>query len=173
MSAVQVAGGPALPAMKYFMVLWGIAEPFGGMTTMSLHRAGAFGEAGQQARVLTFDIKPSYASTVERLRSQGKLSRDTEVLNVFQHYRAADVMAASRHFGRFSAPCTSGLRVLADRGKPAAGRANWRMPSLPGARPRGAGPAAYGADAGAHAGATSVGTRAASSSATMALPRRE
>ena len=90
MTAAQGAGRLALPAMKYFMVLWGIAEPFGGMTTMSLHRAGAFGEAGQPAGVLTFDTKPSYASTVERLRDQGKLSRDTEVLNVFQHYRATD-----------------------------------------------------------------------------------
>ncbi|GLB68564.1 hypothetical protein AHIS1636_30060 [Arthrobacter mangrovi] len=90
MSGMQEVGGGRLPDMKYFMVLWGIADNFGGMTTMSLHRAGAFGEAGRPTAVLTFDIKPSYASTVERLRSQGKLSGDTEVLNVFQHYRAVD-----------------------------------------------------------------------------------
>jgi poly(glycerol-phosphate) alpha-glucosyltransferase len=88
-SGVQETGEARLPDMKYFMVLWGIADNFGGMTTMSLHRAGAFGQAGHRATILTFDVKSSYASTVERLRAQGKLAHDTEVLNVFQYYRAA------------------------------------------------------------------------------------
>ncbi|MCW2131847.1 glycosyltransferase [Arthrobacter sp. VKM Ac-2550] len=81
--------GSALPAMKYFMVLWGIADNFGGMTTMSLHRGSAFQlHGGRTATIVTFDPKPSYASTVERLQGQGQLAAGTEVLNVFQHYRS-------------------------------------------------------------------------------------
>ncbi|EMY35239.1 glycosyl transferase group 1 protein [Arthrobacter crystallopoietes BAB-32] len=90
MSGTDSVARPLLPAMKYFMVLWGIADNFGGMTTMSLHRAGAFGEAGRSATVVTFDPKPSYEATTKRLRVQGKLAEDAKVVNVFQHYRTAD-----------------------------------------------------------------------------------
>src|SRR4051794_39677696 len=81
---------PVLPAGRYFMVLWGIAENFGGMTTMSLHRAGAFRQhGGRTPAILTFEPKPSYASLLERLRGQGKIDPAIEVLNVFQYYRSA------------------------------------------------------------------------------------
>lgn len=87
-----MAGGqePVLPEGRYFMVLWGIAENFGGMTSMSLHRAGAFRRhGGRSAGILTFEPKPSYGSLLERLRSQGKIDPAVEVLNVFAHYRQA------------------------------------------------------------------------------------
>ncbi|MFD1213873.1 glycosyltransferase [Arthrobacter sp. GCM10027362] len=81
---------PVLPAGKYFMVLWGIADNFGGMTAMSLHRAGAFRQhGGREAAIVTFEPKPSYASTLQRLRDQGKIDPGVEVFNVFQYYRQA------------------------------------------------------------------------------------
>jgi poly(glycerol-phosphate) alpha-glucosyltransferase len=77
-----------LPAGKYFMVLWGVADEFGGMTTMSLHRAGAFKEyGGRDAAIITFEPKPSYEKLLQQLVSQGKIAPGTQVLNVFQYYR--------------------------------------------------------------------------------------
>ncbi|WP_246263052.1 glycosyltransferase [Arthrobacter mobilis] len=82
----------ALPEGKYFMVLWGLAENFGGMTTMCLHRAGAFSRfGGREAAIISFEPKPSYQALTDRLREQGKLAPGTQVLNVFQHYRDADL----------------------------------------------------------------------------------
>src|SRR4051812_19079147 len=92
--------GPVLPAGRYFMVLWGIAENFGGMTTMSLHRAGAFRQhGGRTPTILTFEPKPSYASLLDRLRSQGKIDPAIEVLNVFQYYRSAGPDGAGAEVG--------------------------------------------------------------------------
>lgn len=82
----------ALPEGRYFMVLWGLADNFGGMTTMCLYRAGAFSRfGGRNAAIISFEPKPSYEALTARLREQGKLAPETQVLNVFQHYREADL----------------------------------------------------------------------------------
>ncbi|MCG2622259.1 glycosyltransferase [Arthrobacter sp. I2-34] len=97
--------GPMLPAGRYFMVLWGISESFGGMTTMSLHRAGAFRQhGGRTAAVLTFESKPSYETLLERLRSQGKIDPAVEVLNIFQYYRSAASDGGAPDGGSVPAP---------------------------------------------------------------------
>ncbi|MGM0929056.1 MAG: glycosyltransferase [Actinomycetota bacterium] len=86
----------ALPEGRYFMVLWGLPESFGGMTTMCLHRAGAFTRfGGRAASIITFEPEPSYEALTGRLREQGKLAPETQVVNVFQHYRHADLSTLS------------------------------------------------------------------------------
>lgn len=82
----------AAPPVKCFMVLWGIGEVFGGMTTMALQRSGMFGRvAGIDAPVLTFAFKPDYERVLDTLRSSGKLDRSVRVLNPYYHYRAIDL----------------------------------------------------------------------------------
>lgn len=82
-----------LPESKYFMVLWGLPAQFGGMTTMSLHRAASFKETGgRTAPVLTFEPSSSYDRVLERLIEQGKVAPDITVLNIFQHYRSAELL---------------------------------------------------------------------------------
>lgn len=74
--------------MVYFMALWGIADEFGGMTTMSLYRACMFlEEAGISAPILTFEPRSGYDRQIRTLRSHGKITTDITVLNPFMHYR--------------------------------------------------------------------------------------
>lgn len=78
-----------LPAnMRYFMVLWGIADDFGGMTTMTLYRACMFlEEADIVAPILTFEPRASYERQIETLRAHGKITTKVTVLNPFAYYR--------------------------------------------------------------------------------------
>ncbi|WP_372699799.1 glycosyltransferase [Arthrobacter sp. JSM 101049] len=87
--------GPRPPAdMRYFMALWGIADEFGGMTTMSLYRACIFlEESGIVAPILTFEPRAGYDRQLQTLRSHGKTTTDVTVLNPFAYYREASLEA--------------------------------------------------------------------------------
>lgn len=81
-----------LPALRYFMALWGIPDEFGGMTATSLYRASMFlDEARADAAIITFEPKPGYAALLQVLRRQGKISGNVQVLNPFIHYRSSDL----------------------------------------------------------------------------------
>lgn len=95
MSQSEAVQEVSLPESKYFMVLWGLPAQFGGMTTMSLHRAASFKKTGgRKAPVVTFEPASSYDRVLERLIEQGKVAPDITVLNIFQHYRSAELLSA-------------------------------------------------------------------------------
>lgn len=48
-----------LPAGRHFALTWGIATPYGGMTTALLERSRMFAEAGTAVDVLTLDPRPA------------------------------------------------------------------------------------------------------------------
>lgn len=48
-----------LPAGRHFALTWGIATPYGGMTTALLERSRMFAEAGTPVDVLTLDPRPA------------------------------------------------------------------------------------------------------------------
>ena len=62
------------------------------MTTMCLRRARIFKEiGGLNASVLTFARMPMFEGILRSIRASGHLSNDVNVLNVYEHYRAADL----------------------------------------------------------------------------------
>ena len=82
----------ARAAERVFMVTWGIADDFGGMTTMCLQRARMFSEhAGVVTPVLTFEPVPGYGEVIESLHRKGLAFDGLHLCNVYQYYRAADL----------------------------------------------------------------------------------
>lgn len=74
------------------MVTWGIAEDFGGMTTVCLQRARMFSEhAGVVTPVLTFEPVGGYRKTLESLHRSGHGFDGLEIWNVYHYYRSADL----------------------------------------------------------------------------------
>lgn len=106
--------------MRYFMALWGIADEFGGMTTMSLYRACIFlEEAGIVAPILTFEPRAGYERQIETLRSHGKITTDVTVLNPFTYYRQADpetTGVAQQFVPAMSAPAGESDEIMDDGG---------------------------------------------------------
>ena len=88
MSAVHEARG----AERIFMVTWGIADEFGGMTSMCLQRARMYQtHLGQRAPILTFEPKPGYAEVLTALEAAGHAFEGLEILNIYHHYRSAQL----------------------------------------------------------------------------------
>ena len=78
-----------LPEGEYYTVLWGIADSYGGMTTVSLERTSAFArEDNRYVTILTFDPKLDPEERGERLRSQGFLDERVQIRNVWHDLRA-------------------------------------------------------------------------------------
>ncbi|TWD16953.1 poly(glycerol-phosphate) alpha-glucosyltransferase [Marihabitans asiaticum] len=74
------------------MVTWGIADDFGGMTTVCLQRARMFSEhADVVTPVLTFEPIGGYRRTMESLRNSGHGFDQLEIWNVYHYYRSADL----------------------------------------------------------------------------------
>lgn len=87
-----MGGDQLVPNFRYFMVTWGLATEFGGMTSMCLTRARTLLQiAGVRAPVLTFDLQPDYEKIVASLLEQGHLVEGMEVLNLYHYYRSADL----------------------------------------------------------------------------------
>jgi len=81
-----------LPPGKYFMVMWNIAQQFGGMTSMCMTRARNFLHyAGVNAPVLCFSLTGRFKALEASLKERGYLAAENQVLNVFEYYRAADL----------------------------------------------------------------------------------
>ncbi|QDP96561.1 glycosyltransferase [Microlunatus elymi] len=77
-----------LPPGKYFMVMWNIAQQFGGMTSMCMARARNFlTYAGVNAPVLSFSLTGRYKALEQSLIKRGYLLPENKVLNVFEYYR--------------------------------------------------------------------------------------
>jgi poly(glycerol-phosphate) alpha-glucosyltransferase len=86
MSAVHDARG----AERTFMVTWGIADEFGGMTSMCLQRARMYQtHVGQRAPILTFEPKPGYGEVLAALEAAGHAFEGLEILNIYHYYRSA------------------------------------------------------------------------------------
>lgn len=80
------------PDLRYFMVTWGVATEFGGMTAMCLARARTMREhAGIHAPILTFDFQPDYSEIRSYLSDQGRLAEGMEILNLYHYYRGLDL----------------------------------------------------------------------------------
>ena len=78
-----------LPEGEYYTLLWGIADSYGGMTTVSLERTSAFArEDNRYVTILTFDPKLDPEERGERLRSQGFLDERVQIRNVWHDLRA-------------------------------------------------------------------------------------
>lgn len=77
---------------RVYMVAWGVAEQFGGMTAVCLQRARMFHDhAGEHVPVLTFDPRPTYARVLAALERSGHGFDDLEILNIYHYYRAASL----------------------------------------------------------------------------------
>lgn len=72
------------------MVTWGIADEFGGMTSMCIQRARTYEEhEGLHAPILTFEPKPGYAGVIAALDDAGHAFDGMEILNIYHYYRSA------------------------------------------------------------------------------------
>ncbi|MGP9837800.1 glycosyltransferase [Arthrobacter sp. 179] len=99
-----------MPATKYFLIMWSIAETFGGMTSMCMRRARALSQlANVHAPILCFDMNPNHKELFQSLVDRGYLREEMEVLNVFQYYRSKDILKPSS--GPVSQPNLSQLRA--------------------------------------------------------------
>ena len=79
-------------AERTFMVTWGIADEFGGMTTVCLQRARMYRDhLGQQTPVLVFEPKPGYGEVMTRLAAAGHAFDGLTILNIYHHYRSAQL----------------------------------------------------------------------------------
>lgn len=77
-----------LPEGEYYTVLWGIADSYGGMTTVSLERTSAFAhQDNRRVTILTFDPQLDPEERTERLRSQGFLDKRVRIRNVWHDLR--------------------------------------------------------------------------------------
>ncbi|MCZ2403447.1 glycosyltransferase [Paenarthrobacter sp. Z7-10] len=56
------------------------------MTTAMLNRARVFRDRGLRASIVTFDYNPNYAREIAVLKSQNRMSDDTDLLNIFNYY---------------------------------------------------------------------------------------
>lgn len=84
-------------ARRVFMVTWGVAEEFGGMTAVCLQRSRMFHDhAGEHAPVLTFDPRPSYAEVMAALERSGHAFGSLEIRNIYHYYRSASLDGRSR-----------------------------------------------------------------------------
>lgn len=81
-----------MPPLQYFMVTWGVAGEFGGMTSMCLTRARTLAHhAGVRAPVLTFEVQPDYTEITEALLESGHIVHGTEICNIYHYYRVANL----------------------------------------------------------------------------------
>ena len=73
-----------------YNMLWGIPESMGGMTTAALRRIQSFQKYGRplSQTVLTFSPRMDPDETRARLISQGKMSDDVELVNIWQDLRS-------------------------------------------------------------------------------------
>ena len=77
-----------LPEGEYYTVLWGIADSYGGMTTVSLERTSAFArQDNRRVTILTFAHEQDPVERTERLRSQGFLDERVCIRNVWHELR--------------------------------------------------------------------------------------
>lgn len=79
-------------ADRTFMVTWGVAEEFGGMTAVCLQRARMFRDhADVHTPVLTFEPRPGYATVLAALEKSGHAFDGLEIRNIYHYYRAASL----------------------------------------------------------------------------------
>lgn len=74
-----------LPAGNYYTVLWGIADTFGGMTSVALERSSAF--ARQDSRpieILTFSPDNSGKEREQELKAEGRLDDRVSIRNIWE-----------------------------------------------------------------------------------------
>ncbi|KAA9089707.1 glycosyltransferase [Microbacterium radiodurans] len=86
----SAARSASLPPGRQFALTWGIAEPFGGMTTALLERSRLFAAAGSPVDVLTLDdravpLGPAFAAWADA---------GVRVRNLYDWARSGDVAAA-------------------------------------------------------------------------------
>lgn len=78
-----------LPEGNYFTLTWGIADEFGGMTTVVLERSSAFAkEDNRRVDILTLSPEMKDRTREKEVRSEGRLDRRVKVRNVW-----ADLLA--------------------------------------------------------------------------------
>ncbi|WP_166983702.1 glycosyltransferase [Paramicrobacterium fandaimingii] len=84
MSIAQVR----FPRGRQFALTWGIPQHFGGMTAAMLHRSRAFvREGGVSLTVLTLDDRSDYPELEWKLRADGELSDEMQLLNIWDWFR--------------------------------------------------------------------------------------
>ncbi|WP_143741409.1 glycosyltransferase [Paramicrobacterium agarici] len=84
MSIAQVR----FPRGRQFALTWGIPDHFGGMTAAMLHRSRAFvREGGGSLTVLTLDDRPDYPELEWKLRAEGELIDEMQLLNIWDWLR--------------------------------------------------------------------------------------
>lgn len=73
-----------LPEGNYYTFTWGIAEEFGGMTTVVLERSSAFAKVdNRRVEILTLSPEMKDGTREKELRSKGHLDRRVKIRNVW------------------------------------------------------------------------------------------
>lgn len=83
LSGTQPKG--VLPAGNYYTVLWGIADTFGGMTSVALERSSAFAHQDNRTiEILTFSPDNSGKDREQELKAEGRLDRRVSLRNIWE-----------------------------------------------------------------------------------------
>ena len=74
-----------LPAGDYYTVLWGIADTFGGMTSVALERSSAFArQDNRPIEILTFSPDNSGKEREQELKTEGRLDERVSIRNIWE-----------------------------------------------------------------------------------------
>ena len=83
LSGTQPKG--VLPAGNYYTVLWGIADTFGGMTSVALERSSAFArQDNRPIEILTFSPDNSGKAREQELKAEGRLDERVSIRNIWE-----------------------------------------------------------------------------------------
>lgn len=70
-----------------YMVIHEINETNGGGTTICMGRTNLFNTKKYNSNVLTFDFKPNYKKIEYKMKSLGKFSEDSSIINMYDFFR--------------------------------------------------------------------------------------
>ncbi|RFU66841.1 glycosyltransferase [Bacillus sp. V59.32b] len=72
---------------RVFMLLYDIDVNKGGITRVLFNRSKALSNRGYNVDLITLDYKDNYKEISNKLRKMGRLSKNVEILNVYDYYR--------------------------------------------------------------------------------------
>lgn len=90
--SLQIANSLAQQVQSVFMVVFEIHSRKGGMTTAMLNRSRVFASKGHQTHLVTFDYNPNYATEIEVLARQGRMSRSVKLTNIHEYYSSINTL---------------------------------------------------------------------------------
>lgn len=91
-----------LPEGHYFTFTWGIADEFGGMTTVALERSSAFASVdNRRVDILTLSPEMKDKTREKQLRAEGRIDRRVRIRNVWADLLARPNRKLTEMLGEF------------------------------------------------------------------------